>query len=65
MLSIMMGLLAELLTRIYYEAQDKPTYVVKHFLSGARETINDELLPKLQVSPQELGDDSPEKISSN
>jgi hypothetical protein len=65
MLSIMMGLLAELLTRTYYEAQDKPTYVVKHFLSGARETINDELLPKLQVSPQELGDSSLEKIGSN
>ena len=51
LLSIMIGLLAELLTRTYYEAQDKPTYVVKHFLSGSRDTINDELLPKLQVSP--------------
>jgi glycosyltransferase involved in cell wall biosynthesis len=44
LLCIMIGLLAELLTRTYYEAQDKPTYVVKHFLSGSRETINDELL---------------------
>src|SRR5205807_1346209 len=29
LLSIMMGLLAELLMRTYHEAQDKPTYVIK------------------------------------
>ena len=40
-------------TRTYYEAQDKPTYVVKHALSGSRDIINDELLPKLQVTPQD------------
>lgn len=62
MLSIMLGLLAELLTRTYYEAQDKPTYVVKHFLSGSREALNDELLPKLQVTPLELENGSPEKM---
>ena len=37
LLSIMMGLLAELLMRTYYEAQDKPIYVVKHCVSGSRE----------------------------
>lgn len=29
LLSLISGLIAEMLTRIYYEAQDKPTYVVK------------------------------------
>jgi hypothetical protein len=62
LLCIMIGLLAELLTRTYYEAQDKPTYVVKHFLSGSRDTINDELLPKLQVTPLEKN--IPEKVNS-
>jgi len=64
LLNIMMGLLAELLMRTYYEAQDKPTYAVKHFLSGAREIINDELLPKLQIGSQELGNGLPEFQSS-
>jgi glycosyltransferase involved in cell wall biosynthesis len=65
MLSIMIGLVAELLTRTYYEAQDKPTYVVKHILSGSRETINDELLPKLQITPFEQENGKPEKVGSN
>jgi glycosyltransferase involved in cell wall biosynthesis len=65
LLSIMMGLLAELLMRTYYEAQDKPTYVVKHFLSGSLPTSNEELLPKLQVLPQELRNGSPEKVLAN
>ncbi len=32
LLSIMLGLLAELLTRTYYEAQNKPIYTIKHIL---------------------------------
>ncbi len=32
LLSIMLGLLAELLTRTYYEAQHKPIYTIKHIL---------------------------------
>lgn len=65
LLSIMIGLVAELLTRTYHEAQDKPTYVVKNFVSGSRETINDELLPKLQVTRHELESGTSEKVSSN
>src|SRR5262249_15537381 len=61
LLCIMIGLLAELLTRTYHEAQDKPIYVVKHFLSESRETISDELLPKLQVKPLELEKSTLEK----
>ena len=54
MLSIMMGLLAELLTRTYYEAQDKPTYVVKHVLPQPRlEEVNDEVLTKLTIDSQD------------
>jgi glycosyltransferase involved in cell wall biosynthesis len=65
LISIMIGLVAELLTRTYHEAQDKPTYVVKNFVSGSRETINDELMPKLQVTRQELESGTSEKVSSN
>ena len=65
LLSIMLGLVAELLTRTYHEAQDKPTYVVKNFVSGSRETINDELMPKLQVTQHELESGTSEKVSSN
>ena len=65
LLNIMIGLLAELLTRTYYEAQDKPTYVVKHILPGARESINDELMPKLQIITHEVENGKPEKVSSN
>ena len=32
LLSIMLGLVAELLTRTYYEAQQKPIYTIKHML---------------------------------
>lgn len=43
MLSLMIGLLAELLMRTYHEAQDKPTYVVKHILPHAsREALQDD-----------------------
>jgi len=34
---LMMGLLGEILTRTYFEAQDKPTYVVRRVLSADRE----------------------------
>ncbi len=34
---LMMGLLGEILTRTYFEAQDKPTYVVRRVLSSDRE----------------------------
>lgn len=48
-LSIMMGLLAELLTRTYHEAQDKPTYVVKHTLSQPKmEPIDEAIMPRLE-----------------
>ncbi|WP_198925144.1 glycosyltransferase family 2 protein [Dictyobacter vulcani] len=46
-LSIISGLLAELLTRTYYESQDKPTYIVKQ--------LSPEALPQLQ-----LIDDNPQ-----
>jgi hypothetical protein len=49
-LSIMMGLLAELLTRTYHESQDKPTYVVKHILPQPKmESIDEAIIPKLEV----------------
>jgi glycosyltransferase involved in cell wall biosynthesis len=49
-LSIMMGLLAELLTRTYHESQDKPTYVVKHILPQPKmESIEEAIMPKLEV----------------
>lgn len=35
LLSIMIGLVAELLTRTYYEAQHKPIYTIKHILPNA------------------------------
>src|SRR5258708_35565014 len=50
LLSIMMGLLAELLTRTYHEAQDKPTYVVKHTLSQPKiDSIDQAIMPRLEV----------------
>lgn len=50
LLSIMMGLLAELLTRTYHEAQDKPTYVVKHTLSQPKmDSIDEAIMPRLEV----------------
>jgi len=50
LLSIMMGLLAELLTRTYHEAQDKPTYVVKHTLPQLKmEPIDEAIIPRLEV----------------
>ncbi len=49
-LSIMMGLLAELLTRTYHEAQDKPTYVVKHILPQPKmESVEETIMPQLEV----------------
>ncbi len=51
-LSIMIGLLAELLTRTYYESQDKPTYVVKQILPSATELLREEFLPKLNIESQ-------------
>ena len=35
LLSIMIGLVAELLTRTYYEAQHKPIYIIKHIVPNA------------------------------
>jgi hypothetical protein len=53
LLSIMLGLLAELLTRTYYEAQDKPTYVVKHMLPHAsQEFLDDQKMPRLDLAPE-------------
>jgi hypothetical protein len=50
LLSIMLGLLAELLTRTYHEAQDKPTYVVKHTLPQPKiEVLDEALMPRLEV----------------
>ncbi len=50
LLSIMMGLLAELLMRTYHEAQDKPTYVVKHTLPQLKmDAIDESIMPKLEV----------------
>jgi glycosyltransferase involved in cell wall biosynthesis len=50
LLSIMMGLLAELLIRTYHEAQDKPTYVVKHTLPQPKmESIDETIMPRLEV----------------
>lgn len=43
LLNLMIGLLAEVLTRTYYEAQNKPTYVVRHVLpQSEEETVLDE-----------------------
>ncbi len=53
LLSIMLGLLAELLTRTYYEAQDKPTYVVRHVLPHASlELLDTQKMPQLDVSSE-------------
>jgi glycosyltransferase involved in cell wall biosynthesis len=50
LLSIMMGLLAELLTRTYHESQDKPIYVVKHVLPQPKtDSIDEVMMPKLEV----------------
>lgn len=50
LLSIMMGLLAELQMRTYYEAQDKPTYVVKHILPQPKmDAIDEAIMPRLEV----------------
>lgn len=50
LLSIMMGLLAELLTRTYHEAQDKPTYVIKHTLPQPKiESIDEAIIPRLEI----------------
>lgn len=50
LLSMMMGLLAELLMRTYHEAQDKPIYVVKHTLSQLKmDPIEEAIIPKLEV----------------
>jgi len=50
LLSIMMGLLAELLTRTYHEAQDKPTYVVKHILPQPKmDSIDEAIMHRLEV----------------
>lgn len=51
LLSMMLGLLAELLTRTYHEAQDKPTYVVKHVLPhNTSDLLDDEKMPQLDLS---------------
>ena len=50
LLSIMMGLLAEMLTRIYHESQDKPTYVVKHSLPQTKmDHVDEAIIPRLEV----------------
>ncbi len=50
LLSIMMGLLAELLMRTYHEAQDKPTYVIKHTLPQLKvEAIDEVIIPRVEV----------------
>jgi glycosyltransferase involved in cell wall biosynthesis len=46
--SILMGLLAELLVRTYYESQGKPIYVVQRVLQSER-SLADDLAPEPQV----------------
>lgn len=38
-MGILMGLLAELLTRTYHESQDKPTYLVKSIINVTKEPV--------------------------
>jgi glycosyltransferase involved in cell wall biosynthesis len=38
--SVLMGLIAELLVRTYHEAQDKPTYNVREYITGSGEEGN-------------------------
>ncbi len=66
LLSIMLGLLAELLTRTYHEAQDKPTYVVKHILPHAgADALRDDIMPRLQVITDIQSNDLRESVSNN
>jgi hypothetical protein len=36
---ILMGLLAELMIRIYHESQDKPTYVVRDYAGSRADSL--------------------------
>jgi glycosyltransferase involved in cell wall biosynthesis len=65
LLSLMIGLLAELLTRTYHEAQDKPTYIVKNVITGIHKTLTPELLPKFQITTQAIENGKAEKASIN
>lgn len=50
LISLMMGLLAELLMRTYHEVQDKPIYVVKQTVSQHKmESIDETSIPNLEV----------------
>ena len=66
LLSIMMGLLAELLTRTYHEAQDKPTYVVKHTLPQLKmEPIDEAIIPRLEVLSERRHNGKHESVVRN
>jgi glycosyltransferase involved in cell wall biosynthesis len=65
-LSMMIGLLAELLTRTYHEAQDKPTYVVKHILPHTgTEPLPEVTFPHLDVSPSARIEEVGEVVGKN
>jgi glycosyltransferase involved in cell wall biosynthesis len=65
LLSVMMGLLAELLTRTYHEAQDKPTYIVKHILPYVARVLDDEKMPRLDVLSTTPEETERESIGKN
>jgi len=59
LLSIMLGLLAELLTRTYYEAQGKPIYIIKH-VSPQRIIDPDKMQPEDRQALQEYSNNRAE-----
>jgi glycosyltransferase involved in cell wall biosynthesis len=63
LLSIMIGLLAELLTRTYYETQGKPTYVVRSVLLGRSSGLVDVLSSEQVLLSTELGNGDSKSLS--
>lgn len=47
-MGILMGLLAELLTRTYHESQDKPTYLVKSIINVTKEPVEQAAKTKIR-----------------
>ena len=47
-MGILMGLLAELLTRTYHESQDKPTYLVKSIINITKEPVEQAASAKIR-----------------
>ena len=63
LLSIMIGLVAELLTRTYYEAQQKPIYTIKHRLPQPISRLDELLQREDQETIQDHSNSRAESIS--